>query len=101
MAIQQGVQRRTLLDLGNLGGEMEDAVKLPVRQGVDRRSPRKQPTLWSRHLPPLPQHVEQVRRQHHIAILVAVTLLNADYHLGAVDIGDLERHHFRGAQARP
>jgi len=43
--------------------------------------------------------VEKIWCQHHITILAALALLNTDHHLGAVDIADLERHHFAGTQA--
>ena len=95
----QGVQRCALPDLGSLSRQMKDAIELPVRQRIDGRPAWKQSTLRSRRLPPLPQHIEQSWRQHHIAILAALALLDADHHLGAVDIADLERHHFGGAQA--
>src|SRR5262249_55635310 len=71
-AVPQGVQRGTLPDVGSLSCQMEDAIELPVRQRVDRRSAWKQPTLGLRRLPPLPQHFKQGRRQHHIAILAAL-----------------------------
>jgi hypothetical protein len=32
-------------------------------------------------------------------ILAALALFDTDHHLGAVDIADLERHHFAGTQA--
>jgi len=47
----------------------------------------------------MPQHIEQSWRQHHIAILAALTLIDTDHHLGAVDVADLERYDFRGSQA--
>ena len=98
-AVPQGVKRRAGLDLGGLGGEMKDAVELARRQRVDCRTAGEQPALRSRRLPPLPQHIEQIRRQHHVAILAALPLVDADHHLGAVDVADLERHHLGGAQA--
>src|SRR5208337_2414400 len=65
-----------------------------------RIAARKQPTLWTCCLPPDAQKREQMRRQHHIAILAALALLDADQHALAVNVGDLERDHFRGAQTR-
>jgi len=40
-----------------------------------------------------------VRRQHHVTVLAAFALFDADDHALAVDVGDLERDHFSGAQA--
>src|SRR5439155_25448380 len=85
-AMPQGVQRCALPDLGSLSSQMEDAIELPIRQRVDRRSPWKQPTLRSRRLPPLPQHSEEIWRQRHIAILAALALLDTQHPLGAVAI---------------
>src|SRR5215467_7731269 len=56
--VPQAVQCCALSDLGGIGSRMEEAVELSGRQRVDRRPPWKQPTLRSRRLPPLPQHVE-------------------------------------------
>ena len=39
-------------------------------------------------------------REHHVAVLAALALLDADDHPLAVDVGDLERDDLGGAQAR-
>src|ERR1700720_2573353 len=49
-------------------------------------------------LPPLPQQIERLRRQHDIAVLAALGLLDANDLLRAVDMLDLEPHHLAGAQ---
>ena len=41
-----------------------------------------------------------MRREHDVAVLAALALLDADDHALAVDVGDLERDHLGGAQAR-
>src|ERR1051326_5770076 len=46
------------------------------------------------------QEVEQVWREHHVAVLAALALLHADKHPLAVDVADLERDDFVGAQSR-
>src|SRR6202022_4658639 len=56
--------------------------------------------MWMCCLPPGAQQLEQMRRQHDIAILAALALLDPDQHALAVNVGDLERDHFRGAQTR-
>ena len=53
---------------------------------------------------PLFHHVRSssssLRRELGEAILAAFAILDPDHHARAVDVGDLERHHLRGAQAR-
>src|SRR5512145_1299283 len=55
-------------------------------------------TRWP-HLPPLPQQIEHLRREHDVAVLAALRLLHANDLLRAVDMLDLEPHHLAGAQA--
>ena len=40
-----------------------------------------------------------MRRQHHVAILAPLALLDTDQHALAVDVGHLQRHDLRHAQA--
>ena len=51
-------------------------------------------------LPPQPQQLEQLRRQHGVAVLASLALFDPDQHARAVDIIDLEAGHLRHAQAR-
>ena len=66
--------------------------------------PGKQPAavehlaLGTGHAPPDAQALEQHRREHRVAILAALALLDAQRHALAVDVADLQRHHFAGAQ---
>lgn len=59
---------------------------------------RKQPM----HRPCFPpvgaQHDEELRRQHDVAIPAAFTLIDADQHAAAVDVGQLEAYNFRDAE---
>jgi hypothetical protein len=50
-------------------------------------------------LPPLPQQSNHLRRQHDIAILAALGLLDSNDLLRAVDMLDLQPYHFAGTQA--
>ena len=50
--------------------------------------------------PPGAQQLEQLRREHRVAILAAFALLDADHHALAVDVADLERDDLGSAQAR-
>ena len=79
---------------------MAGAVELARRHRLDRVAARKQPALRPRRLPPGAQQLEQLRRQHDVAVLAALALLDADHHALAVDVGDLERDHLGDAQAR-
>src|SRR4029077_19004928 len=68
---------------------------------------RKQPTFLKgrcgietpAHLPPLPQQIERLRRQHNIAILAALGLLDANDLLRGVDLLDLQPDHLAATQA--
>src|SRR5450755_4510709 len=88
-AVPQGVERYALVDIGPLGCGMACAVELACGQRVQPVLARKQPALWPRQLPPGPQQIEQMRRQHDIAILAAFTLLDPDHHALTVDVGYL------------
>src|SRR5215204_7697733 len=50
-------------------------------------------------LPPLPQKIEQFGREHHIAVLAALRLLDANDVLCAVDMLDLEPYDLARAQS--
>jgi hypothetical protein len=98
-AVPQGVQRDALVDVRHLGGGVAGAVELARGHRLGRIAAGEQPTSGPRGLPPGPQQVEQARREHDVTVLAAFALLDADDHALAVDIGDLERDHFGGAQA--
>ena len=84
--------------LGLLRGRMEGAVELARGERVDRVLAGKEPDQGPRDPPPVAQEFEQLRREHRIAILAALALLDADEHALRVDIADLERHDFRHPQ---
>jgi len=67
-AVPQGVQRDALIDLRHLGGSMAGAIELARAHRLPRIVARKQPTSRPRCLPPGPQQVEQVRRQHNVTV---------------------------------
>src|SRR5215207_9407451 len=94
------MKRYALVDLGQMGCGMAGTIELACGHRLHRIAAGKQPALWPRCLPPRAQQVEQMRRQHHVAVLATLALLHADQHALAVDIGDLERDDFGSAQAR-
>jgi hypothetical protein len=98
-AVPQGVQGDALVDPRHLGGSVTGAIELARGHRLCRIAAREQPTLRPRHLPPGPQQVEQARREHDVTVLAAFALLDADDHALAVNVGDLERDDFGGAQA--
>ena len=67
-AVPQGVQGDALADPGHLGGGMAGAIELARRHRIDRVQAGKQPPLWPGRLVPGAQQLEQMRRQHHVAI---------------------------------
>ena len=67
----------------------------------------KQPTLLWRNagvtpfrprLPPWPQQVEDLGRKHHVPILAAFRLHDANDHLIVVDVAGAQPRHFAGPQ---
>jgi hypothetical protein len=82
-------------------------VQLPRGERVDGIEAREQPpaiehaTLGMGHAPPDAQTLEQDRRKHRVAVSAALALFDAQRHALAVDVADLQRHHFAGAQAGP
>src|SRR5215218_336196 len=96
-AVAQGVRRHLLADPGGLGRGVDGAVHLTGRQRRDRIAAREQPALRQPQAtaaslpPPGPQELEQVRRQHGVAVLAALTLFDTDQHARAIDVAHLER----------
>ena len=78
---------------------MAGAIELARGHRLRRIAAREQPTPGPRRPPPGAQQVEQARREHDVTVLAAFALLDANDHLLAVDVGDLERDHLGGAQA--
>src|SRR5271169_846655 len=67
-AVPQRVQMDGLVDLGHPRRGVAGPVELTRRERVDRVLPRKQPALRPSHLPPGPQQIEEMLRQHHVSI---------------------------------
>src|SRR6202042_1764664 len=100
-AVTKGVRGNRLVDLGHLGGGIAGAPELARRHRVDRVHSGKQPALGACRLVPGAQQLEQMRRQHHVAILVALALFDPDHHALAVDVGYLQRDYLGHAQSGP
>src|SRR6266478_432511 len=97
-----------LLDPGRLGRLVKQAAQLAGGHRLAAPVAGKQPAFghgcssivsrWAR-LPPLAQQTERLWRQHDIAVLAALGLLDPNDLLRAVDMLDLEPDHLAGAQA--
>src|SRR6202047_4343258 len=106
--VSERVQRHALLDPGRIGRLMERAVEWAGCHRLTGPLAWKQPALLHgscgieappARLPPLAQQVERVGRQHDIAVLAALGLLDPNDLLRAVDVLDLQPDHLAGAQA--
>ena len=93
------MQRHALLDTGPIGSLVEQPVELAGGHRHAGFAPRKQPAFLkgcgvciepSARLPPLPQQINHLRRQHDIAVLAALGLLDTNDLLRAVDMLDLQ-----------
>ena len=107
-AVAQRVQRHGLLDPGRVGRLVKQTALLAGSHRLAVPVARKQPAFRyggsgivtrRTRLPPLAQQIERLRRQHDIAVLAALGLLDPDDLLRAVDMLNLEPDHFAGAQA--
>ena len=107
-AVAQRVQRHAFPDTGRVGRLMKQAVKLAGGHRPAGPKAGKQPALlqgrsgimarWA-DLPPLAQQIERLGRQHDIAILAALGLLDANDLLRAVDMLDLKPDYLARAQS--
>src|SRR6202048_2043557 len=106
--VSKRMERYALADSGRIGRLMEQAVELAGCHRLTRPLTWKQPALLygscgietpPARLPPLAQQVERVGRQHDIAVLAALGLLDPNDLLSAVDVLDLQPDHLAGAQA--
>src|SRR5450631_2642822 len=100
-AVTKGVRGHRLADLGHPGRGIAGAPELTRRHRVDRVHSGKQPPLWTRRVVPRAQQLEQMRRKHHVAVLVTLALFDPDHHALAVDVGYLQRNHLGHAQSGP
>src|ERR1700738_3354742 len=106
--VSKRMERYALADSGRIGCLMKQAVELAGCPRLTGPFAWKQPALlhgrWRletppARLPPLAQQVERVGRQHDIAVLAALGLLDPNDLLSAVDVLDLQPDHLAGAQA--
>ncbi len=83
---------------------MEGPAELAGGERIDRLLAGEQPAAGQHHPalapgpPPGAQQIEQGSRQHGIAVLAPLALLDPDHLALAIDVGEFERDHLRGAQ---
>jgi hypothetical protein len=65
-----------------------------------RNATGEQPHLGSDEAIPVTQDHQQLLGKHDVAILAALALVNADRHAFAINVGGLQGHRLRDAQAR-
>lgn len=58
---------------------------------------RKEPLLWPARLPVAAQGVQQLGREHHVAVFLPFALLHANHHSLTVDGRGLQVNRFRDA----
>src|SRR5271166_171247 len=84
---------------------LEQPTALARRHRLTISATGKQPALFRRNagvtpgrprLPPLPQQIEDFGRKHHMSVLAAFRLHDADDHLLTVDVARSQPHHFAG-----
>src|ERR1700724_314171 len=98
-AVAQRMQRHRLLDAGRVSRLVKQTIELPGRHRLSWLAAREQPALLLRHarivtgrshLPPLPQQIERLWRQHDVAVFAPLGLHDADDVLRPVDITNPE-----------
>ena len=102
------MERERLAQPRGFRGFLEQPSELARGQRPMLAAAGKQPALFGRdadviggrpRLPPLPQQLEELRRQHHVPVLAALRLHDADDHLLAVDVACSQSHHLAGPQS--
>src|SRR5215470_1048722 len=73
-------------------GVLADGLAWPIA--------REQPRGRSFHSPPRAEQLQQLRREHHVAILLTFPLLDTNDHATAVDILRSQVEHFGNAESR-
>src|SRR4051794_17513561 len=79
---------------------MDGPVELTRGERVDRVLSGKEPHLRPGDPPPVPQELEELRREHRKAIPSPLALLDPEQHALGINVADLERYDLGHAQAR-
>src|SRR5262249_40975661 len=100
-AMAKRMRRDPGAEPGDLSRHVAGAVEMPRPNWQERMPGGKQPALRSALPPPRAQHFEQPWREHGVAVLAALALLDPDQHALAVNVRDRQGDHFGGAQPGP
>ena len=98
--VSQRVRRHLFSEVGPRAGLSADRLHAADKQWFGRVCPREKPFRRTMNAPVVTQHLKRPRREHDVAVLEHLSLLDADDHSLAVDVGDLEMTEFGNAQAR-
>src|ERR1700746_1382071 len=106
-AVAKRMQRDRLAHPRGFSGLLEQSTELTRGHWLMLTAAWKQPALFGRdavvgrgrsHLPPLPQQLQDLRRQHHVPVLAALRLHDADNLLLAIDVACSQPYHLAGPQ---
>ncbi len=106
-AVAKRMQRDRLAQRRGCGGLLEQPAELTRSHRLMLTAAWKQPVVFGRddifgcgppRLPPLPQQLEDFGGQHHVPVLAALRLHDADDHLLAVDVTRPQPHYLAGPQ---
>src|SRR6201981_509134 len=106
-AVAKRMQRDRLAQPRGFSGLLEQSTELTRGHWLMLTAAWKQPALFGRdavvgrgrsHLPPLPQQLQDLRRQHHVPVLASLRLHDADNSLFAVDVTCSQPYHLAGPQ---
>jgi hypothetical protein len=99
-AVSERVWGNPIGQPSQLGGHVADAIELARRHRVDAVAAGEHPHLGMCDAPPVAQQLQQLWRQHGMAILAAFALLHPDHHALGINVADLQRDQLHGAQTR-
>ncbi len=84
--VPQRMERDPLVERRRRRGDMAGPVELAGGERLGRIAAREQPATEPGLPPPLPQQVQQIGREHDVAVLAALALLDPNQHAGGIDV---------------
>src|SRR3974377_326314 len=106
-AVAKRMQRDRLAQLRGVCGLLEQSTELARGHWLMMIAAWKKPAVVGgeavvgrgrSYLPPLPQQLQHLRRQHHVPVLASLRLHDADNSLLAVDVNRPQPYHLAGPQ---
>lgn len=99
-AVPERVDRHALVDACGDPRRAAGRIQHPHVDGATGVASGKQPPLRLCQLPVDPKDAQKLRRQHHVAVLAALAVLDADHPAFAVDVADLQSDGLRRTKSR-